>query len=445
MKKMKLYGMAALIGLSLTMFAKGVGDENLVLLIDGSGSMKGHVHEIKKMTKELLEKHKDVDIYLFNNKVTAIKKDAIDQIKVAGETDLSYALETLAKRSKPKALILLTDGRPNDPKKVQEAVKKLKKVSKTVICSSFIGNGNKPDILKEISDVSIVQSSLEASLGECLNNAKIKNALPFSFKEVTKELGITYMKSELSSKQNGVHFFEPFPSKAKKLSSKERRALARKMKQKAIIVMIDASGENYSCDALRTSNIGAVKKMISAERLKKEKVASVYMGLFSRTSDVPYFASIYSSKSKFKTDSRRYRAMIQKVGIMFEKVKNSMPLYYAGIEDGRKVHYGKDIVGALKKVLSVYKDEHLDEFGSVEVIIASDMIQSVNTKKSEQMLRKEGGIEFPENVHITILGKQLTCEESYSEADRQRSVELAKTSWRSIIHSASPIDYYANY
>jgi hypothetical protein len=436
MKKMTILLIIVMLFGFTTAWAKGTGDGKLVLLIDGSGSMKGKEKEIKTMTRELLNKHNDIDIYLFNDTIKAIEKKDIDDIDLSGGTNLSFALEYLMKKKRfPKALILLTDGRPNNAKKVDQAIKKLKNHSKTVICSSFIGDGNKPEILTKISDVSIVQSSLTASLGECLNHAKIKEALPFSFREETEKLPTDF-------------FTLPEQAFEQKEEIKKSPKKGVKKRKKVLIIMFDASGENYSCDLLRKSNFRKVQERISLERLKEDKVAAVYMGVFSRNSEILNFTTIYSPKYRGKTDRKRYQLMSKSAKFALETVKKNMHSYYVGIEgSGKKVHYGKDIVGALKKVLSCYEDEKLEEFENVEVIMVSDMIQSVNPERTKDMLqKKEGGIKFPDNMNITIFGKQLTCEEKYSEMDKQNHINKIKLFWKNMLKTKSKkIDFFTNY
>ncbi len=427
MKKVWKKGLVSLAAASVLISA-AYADRGVAFLIDGSGSMKSHKAEIQKVAKELFKTYKqDATVYLFNDTIKQIDKSDIDKIELKGGTRLSNALEYLhGQKEPPVAVVLITDGHPNDEKETLRAAKKLKD-DKAVICSSYIGGGSKPKVLDQISDVSIIDSSLQASLDSCLNNAKVKEALKAIYLDDTKE--------------DDLFMLKPLPQKSTNCPQKEKTA--KRNDKKAMIFLIDASGENHSCDALRQSNLSMVKSMLSPKRLTKEKVADIYFGLFSRNCDISQHAGTKAYRGK--TDHVRYRKTAKAAQIAFEKTVSKMHDFYEAIEqNGKKVHYGKDIYGAFQKAIALIEEEHLDSYQEVELVIVSDMAQSVNLKETRDVLLKKR-ISLPSNVKVTILGKALTCDTSHSAKQKIDFIENKKTFWQGALCTQTPVDYKTEY
>jgi len=397
---------------------------DLALLIDTSGSMKSKVAEVKKFAKMVLDKQKNAKLYYFNDNFGEIERGKIDTLKADGGTNLTQAFDRLSSmKERPKAIVLMTDGSPNDPNKAYQKAMKLKKEG-VVICSAYIGNGNKPKVLKDISDVSIISDSLKASLDSCLNSAKVKEVLPFSFKE---------------NIDNNLSFFKS-SSPSKKIEKESNQPpLGNK---KAIVIMVDASGENYSCDAIRETNYKKVQELLGARELQEKKVSDIYFMIFSRNSE----AIAHTTTKKRGTDKARYRRLAKVAKMGLKKLFAKMPEYYKAIEHGKEVHYGKDIQGAIESAINLVKQQERERgvaFRDVEIVIASDMMQSVNKEKVQKKLDKNP-ISLPINVKLQILAKNLSCE-NYPQSEKNRFEQEVKNFWKRGITPVDRIDYFTNY
>lgn len=159
----------AIIGVCFTVSIATANDT--VMVFDSSGSMSNSQNKMKEAIKKALKQN--VDAVGFGSYVYTISK--ANDYHLNGGTALSLAFETIdTKYPATRYVVLVTDGSPNSIPLTRASAKKLK--DKNIkICSSFIGNGVLPEILKEISDLTFV-SNIDLAISKC-NNKKVKQKL----------------------------------------------------------------------------------------------------------------------------------------------------------------------------------------------------------------------------------------------------------------------------
>lgn len=144
------------------------------LVIDISGSMAPHASAIIAMSEKILAMYSDSKVFLFNDFVQIITPNhKLSRVKPNGGTDLGQALRVVYKESTAPAIILVTDGKPDDENVARKEGLKLKAKGITV-CSCYVGEGAIPQILTDISDSFITGQALESSVKQCLQRLKAK-------------------------------------------------------------------------------------------------------------------------------------------------------------------------------------------------------------------------------------------------------------------------------
>ena len=116
----------------------------------------------------------------------------------------------------------------------------------------------------------------------------------------------------------------------------------------------------------------------------------------------------------------------------FENIKKCQIDFYTGKEGRKKIKYGKDIKGALLSVKQLIQEQNLKKEGNVQVIIASDMWQSVNKDEVKASLRRNH-IKFASNVELIIFGKILSCENSMTQSQKIEFANQVRDFWLNVI------------
>lgn len=159
---------------------------NIEVLVDTSGSMKGREKEVIEAIEYIKNKKSDIGITLFNNNTKRVNLNNITNLKMNGGTNLSGALVEVEKNN-PKGIIVITDGKPNDVNKTKQIMQKLRQKN-IVICSAYIGQGIIPNILKQNSDAAFTIKNINDSINKCFTTPKLQQVIQPVIKVETKKL-----------------------------------------------------------------------------------------------------------------------------------------------------------------------------------------------------------------------------------------------------------------
>ena len=160
---------------------------NIEVLVDTSGSMKGREQEVKETIKDIAKRKSDIGITLFNDNTKRVNSTNITNLTMNGGTNLSGALLEVEKSYNPKGIIVITDGRPNDANKTKQIMQKLRQKN-IVICSAYIGKGTIPIILRDNSDVAFTIKNINDSINKCFTSPELQQVIKPVVKIETKKL-----------------------------------------------------------------------------------------------------------------------------------------------------------------------------------------------------------------------------------------------------------------
>jgi len=165
------------------------------VLIDTSGSMSGREAEVLALAENLFaysRKHGSVvGLTLFSDDTIRLNR-VPDSVLMGGGTNLTGALQELnADRKNMRALIVITDGMPNDAASAKAQMDRMRR-SGIKICGAYIGkSGNANagrDFLEKNVDVFVSDSSAHEALKSCFDRAEIKDAVKATYEEKIKKI-----------------------------------------------------------------------------------------------------------------------------------------------------------------------------------------------------------------------------------------------------------------
>lgn len=168
--------------------AIGFAQSSPDVLLDISGSMAPFAQKLTEISHQILKKFPDSKLFLFNNTVHVISvpEKLGKLIQPRGGTDFALVFEKVYKESAAPALILLTDGMPNDEAKAKDKALMVRRRG-VKICSCYVGEGKMPQLLLELSDEFIVSDNIEASINKCLQGLKARGVIVEPSREVDIE------------------------------------------------------------------------------------------------------------------------------------------------------------------------------------------------------------------------------------------------------------------
>lgn len=186
MKKFFIIGFSLLylVTTANTIFAQNSPD----LVVDISGSMTPFASRLTEIAQRILVKYPDSKAFLFNNivRVVSSPEKLGKLVQPRGSTDLALAFQKVYKESAAPALILITDGKPDDDAKAKDTALTLR-TKGIKICTCFIGEGKMPPILAEISDEFIISDNIEVSIDKCLQGLRARGIIIDPSREIDIE------------------------------------------------------------------------------------------------------------------------------------------------------------------------------------------------------------------------------------------------------------------
>lgn len=165
-------------------------------------------------------------------------------------------------------------------------------------------------------------------------------------------------------------------------------------KKNALIMLVDASGLNGSCDKLYEKNIKIFKHILSKRSLPKMRLRDIHIILFS--DKVNEFFVLNDKGLNGRTVSKRLYTLE-------ESLKNEI------LQMNKDS--GKDIYSSLKYVKELI-DERYISYDNIGIILFSNMRQSVNVTK----VTSAKNIEFTPNSSLRFYAKS-----GLSECDKALS------------------------
>ena len=145
--------------------------QELFMLVDVSGSMEPYLPELEKMLPPLAARYRAIKVFVFSDEVKEIPRSQLSNLsQFAGHnTRLTLALKRL-RIQRPKGLILITDGKPNNTNQALKEAAILRQHTK--ICSIYVGKDPAGlTFLKRISFkvIRVIRShDIQTSLKDCL-------------------------------------------------------------------------------------------------------------------------------------------------------------------------------------------------------------------------------------------------------------------------------------
>jgi hypothetical protein len=208
--------------------------------------------------------------------------------------------------------------------------------------------------------------------------------------------------------------------------------------QAQIIILFDSAGENYNCDDIVRSNFEMAKALVSPESLRRNRVHTVYGGIFSQRTKINWGAKFPRRGS----DISRYKKLSKNAMRIVEEIKSSMADFYAYKDaSGNEKLYPRDVKGMIDSVLNFIRDHHLT---NVRVVIFSDMKQTMNKRATMQSL-KHNPIRLPDGVKFEVYAKSLVCDYRGSQAQVEEVLSKRKEFWMSVIEPTRSVRYQLQY
>ena len=209
---------------------------------------------------------------------------------------------------------------------------------------------------------------------------------------------------------------------------------------KALAILLDASGENFACNDLLQHNIQTIQqKYFNEKYIRNNNVKKVISIVFSRQANI--VASVdYDYLPKMR-DSIKMRKFISYAQNVLDDAIRILPDYYSYKDGNKEKYYGKDIAGAL-----IFTINELQSRGAKKAIIvlASNMMQSINVKKTAQYLKKHP-ISLPNGYKLIVLGKAFMCSPEVSELDKNIAMQKLQEKWMRYIKPSGQIVYRLGY
>ena len=208
---------------------------------------------------------------------------------------------------------------------------------------------------------------------------------------------------------------------------------------KALVIMLDASGENYACNDLLNHNIKTIKRYFNRDYIRQNQIKKVISVVFSRQAEI--VASVDYEMLPRMRDSIKMRRFIGFAQNVLEDAIKAMPDYHTYKDGNQEKLYGKDIAGALLFTINELQSRGINE---ATIILASDMIQSVNRSKTGQYLKKHP-ITLPNGYRLIILGKAFMCSPDVSELERNSAMRKWRQKWMRYIKPSEQVQYRLGY
>jgi len=210
----------------------------------------------------------------------------------------------------------------------------------------------------------------------------------------------------------------------------------------ALVVALDASAENYACAKLKKENIEEIKRRyLNQDYLKKNGIDAIYTVVFSRNTE--FVASVEKRTLPRMRDSVKWRKFTRFGHEALRMAIEKMGAYYSYKDENDRVrYYGKDIVGAIIKIVDALKNDK--SAASATIVFASNMFQSVNKETVRKILEKEP-IVLPDGYHIEALSKAYVCEDRYSALQIERHIKHNQEIWKRFVKPSENLRFRNNY
>ena len=216
-------------------------------------------------------------------------------------------------------------------------------------------------------------------------------------------------------------------------------AISAQASGKALVIMLDASGENYRCNDLLNHNIQTIKRYFNKDYIRQNRIKKVISVVFSRQAEI--IASVDYEMLPRMRDSIKMRRFIGFAQNVLEDAIKAMPDYHSYKDGNQEKPYGKDIAGALLFTINELQSRGINE---ATIILASDMIQSVNRAQTGQYLKKHP-ITLPNGYRLIILGKAFICSPEVSELERNSAMYKWRQKWMRYIQPSEQVQYRLGY
>ena len=209
---------------------------------------------------------------------------------------------------------------------------------------------------------------------------------------------------------------------------------------RALVIMLDASGENYACNDLLNHNIKTIQnRYFNQDYIRNNRIKKVMSIVFSRQTEI--VASVDYEILPRMRDSVKMRRFIDYAQNVLEDAIKAMPDYHIFKDGNQEKPYGKDIAGALLFTINELQSRGINE---ATIILASDMIQSVNRSQTGQYLRSHP-ITLPNGYRLIILGKAFMCSPNYSELQKNIAMRRLQEKWMCYIQPSEQVFYRLGY
>ena len=216
-------------------------------------------------------------------------------------------------------------------------------------------------------------------------------------------------------------------------------AISAQASSKALVIMLDASGENFACNDLLNHNIQTIKRYFNKDYIRQNRIKKVISVVFSRQAEI--IASVDYKMLPRMRDSIKMRRFIGFAQNVLEDAIKAMPDFHSYKDGNQEKLYGKDIAGALLFTINELQSRGINE---ATIILASDMIQSVNRAQTGQYLKKHP-ITLPNGYRLIILGKAFMCSPEVSELERNSAMYKWRQKWMRYIQPSEQVQYRLGY
>ena len=217
-------------------------------------------------------------------------------------------------------------------------------------------------------------------------------------------------------------------------------AISTQASGRALVIMLDASGENYACNDLLNHNIQTIQnKYFNKDYFRNNRIRKVMSIVFSRQAEI--IASVDYDTLPRMRDSIKMRRFLDYAQNVLQDANKAMPDYYSYKDGDQEKLYGKDVAGALLFTINELQSRGVKE---ATIILASNMIQSVNRSQTGQYLRRHP-ITLPNGYRLIILGKAFMCSPKVSELQKNMAMQKWRERWLRYIQPSEQVLYKLGY
>ena len=210
--------------------------------------------------------------------------------------------------------------------------------------------------------------------------------------------------------------------------------------ERTLVLLMDASSENYQCNELLQDNLQYIKRnYLTKKYFQQQNIKQVFGIVFSQK--LKMIASSSYDNLGHKRDLQKSNEFYNSSLIVFEHTVKKMPQFNKYLKNGHEYPYSRDVVGVLLSTFNILKNRDVK---SATIVVASNMIQGADVKSAIEYLKNKK-ITLPKDYKLVVLAKAFVCDDTTSQLRIDNAKERTKQSWLKILQPKSQVEYKTDY